>query len=323
MDGYFRKSGNYCFTSGSNCLLSVLSMTTNEQRKATDMTMHMRNSIYSSSARFDTAQPMTDDEMRKIAPSIFAVTAHESRSERFKPIPTIDVLNGLRDNGFFPVAVKQGGSRVEGKAEFTKHMIRMRRFDNVEKYKVGDNVCEIILKNANDGTSAYELMAGMFRIRCMNSLVAQTSTIDSVKIRHSGHAVDNVIEGTFRVLGEAENLLAAPQDWGRIEMSRDAKMAFAEAAHVLRFDEEETPFQPIQLLQPRRHDDQANDLWSQFNIVQENAIRGGLHAITRDANNRKRRVTTREIKGIDQDIKLNKALWTLSEKMAAILKTAA
>ena len=41
-------------------------------------------------------------------------------------IPTIDVLRGLRKEGFEPFMVAQGQSRVEGKAEFTKHMIRMR-----------------------------------------------------------------------------------------------------------------------------------------------------------------------------------------------------
>lgn len=32
---------------------------------------------------------------------------------------------------------------------------------------MGDTFCDILLKNAKDGTSAYELMAGLFRIRCL------------------------------------------------------------------------------------------------------------------------------------------------------------
>jgi hypothetical protein len=54
----------------------------------------------------------------------------------------------------------------------------------------------------------------------------------------------------------------------------------------------------------------------------ENVIRGGATAWGPDANNRPRRVTARAINGIDQDIKLNKALWTLAERMAAIKKAA-
>ena len=44
-------------------------------------------------------QPLTDDELFKIAPSIFANQAHDSRSERYTYIPTIAVLRRLRDEG--------------------------------------------------------------------------------------------------------------------------------------------------------------------------------------------------------------------------------
>ena len=71
-------------------------------------------------------QPLSEDQMRAAAPSIFAEGKHASRSERYTYIPTIDVLRGLRKEGFEPFMVAQGASRVEGKAEFTKHMIRMR-----------------------------------------------------------------------------------------------------------------------------------------------------------------------------------------------------
>src|SRR5690606_26147536 len=125
--------------------------------------------------------------------SIFATEAHESRSERFRPIPTIEVLRGLEKEGFVPVGVKQGTTRVPGKAPFTKHLIRLRHVDAMQKHAVGDTVLEMLLKNANDGTAAYDLMAGLFRIQCLNSLVAQTGTVDSVKVRHSGDAVGKVI----------------------------------------------------------------------------------------------------------------------------------
>ena len=292
-----------------------------------------RDRVYAQSARFDVAKPLTEDELRKLAPSIFAETAHESRSERFRAIPTIEVLRGLENEGFFAVGAKQSVTRDPGKKDFTKHVIRLRRFDDEAKsLRVGDNVLEQYLKNANDGSAAYELMAGMFRIQCMNSLVAQTSTIDSVKVRHSGHAVDNVIEGTFRVLESSKALLAAPQDWSQIQLDRDEAQAFANAAHVLRFADAEgkvsTPVDPAQLLIPRRPADTGKDHWTVFNVVQENAIRGGLTGIRegyREENGNwraARRVTTRAVNGVDQDIRLNKSLWVLAEEMAKLKKAA-
>lgn len=279
-------------------------------------------SIYTNTARFDTGRAMSETEMRKIAPSIFAMNAHESRSERFKPIPTIEVLRGLMKEGFMPVGAKQSFSRTEGKADFTKHLIRLRRIDDGKIYNVGDTVCEILLKNANDGTSAYELMAGLFRVRCLNSLVTQTGTIDAIKVRHSGDVQHKVIEGTYRVLNEAERTLAAPQDWSSLRLKPEEQAILAEAAHVIRFGhsdgETTTPIKPDQLLIPRRSDDRADDLWTVWNVVQENTIKGGLRGVGRDEFGRPRRTKSRPVNGIDQDIKLNKALWIIGEKMAAL-----
>lgn len=276
--------------------------------------------VYTSTARFDTARALTEDQLRKVAPSIFATGAHESRSERFQPIPTIDVLRGLMAEGFMPVGAKQSTTRDATKVEFTKHLIRLRKLDTEVTHRVGDTVCEILLKNANDGTSAYDLMAGLFRIRCLNSLVAQTGTIDAVKVRHSGDVQGKVIEGTYRVLEQAQAALAAPADWSNLRLGRDQAAAFAEAAHVLRFGDAEgnvaTPIQPDALLMPRRHDDRANDLWTTFNVVQENVIRGGLRGVQQNPDGTRRRVTTRAVNGIDQDVKLNKALWIVAQAMA-------
>jgi uncharacterized protein DUF932 len=282
--------------------------------------------VYTKTARFDHARALTEDEMFKLAPSIFATTAHGSRSERFQPIPTIEVLHGLINEGFAPVGVKQSVARDEGKAPFTKHLIRLRRIEQDNRFKVGDTVCEILLKNANDGTSAYDLMAGLFRICCLNSLVTQTGTIDSVKVRHSGDVNAKVIEGTYRVLGEAQKALVAPADWSALNLAKEERVVFAKAAHVLRFGDAEgevtTPITPQQLLVPKRYEDRGGDLWTTFNVAQENVIRGGLHGWAIGDDNRRRRVTTRPIKGIDQDVKLNKALWVLAEEMAKLKKAA-
>jgi hypothetical protein len=60
-------------------------------------------------------------------------------------------------------------------------------------------------------------------------------------------------------------------------------------------------------------------LWHTLNRVQENVIAGGLSAIERDAEGRRiRRVTTRQVKGIDADVRLNRSLWQLAERMAEL-----
>lgn len=284
--------------------------------------------VYATTARLDgTARALTEDEMRTVAPSIFATDAHESRSQRFKPIATIEVIRGLMAEGFMPVGVKQAVARDEGKAPFTKHLVRLRKLDDAKQYKVGDTICETLLRNANDGTSAYNLLSGLFRIRCLNSLVAFSSELASCTVRHSGDVTHKVIEGTYSVLNTAHDALEAPENWSALALDRDEKVAFAKAAHVLRFADADgdvhTPVEPQQLLAPKRQGDVADDLWTTFNVVQENAIRGGLQNWVRDEHGRQmRRYSSRAVKGIDQDVKLNKALWTLAAEMAKLKKAA-
>lgn len=94
--------------------------------------------------------------------------------------------------------------------------------------------------------------------------------------------------------------------------------AFARAAALLRFDPEEgaaLPVTPEQVNRARRMDDKAGDLWTTFNRVQEDVVRGGLRGTTLDANGRRQHRATRAVTGIDQDVKLNRALWALAEEM--------
>ena len=105
--------------------------------------------------------PLGDEQMRRVAPSIFAEGKHASRSERYTYIPTIEVLHGLRREGFEPFMVAQGKSRIEGKTAFTKHMIRMRHAGQVTTRPEAN---EIILINSHDGASSYQMLAGVFRL---------------------------------------------------------------------------------------------------------------------------------------------------------------
>jgi hypothetical protein len=50
-------------------------------------------------------------------------------------------------------------------------------------------------------------------------------------------------------------------------------------------------------------------------MVQENAIRGGQRDYSRRRTNGTRMPKSRAIKGIDEDLKLNKALWQMAETL--------
>jgi hypothetical protein len=253
--------------------------------------------------------PLSDDQMRAVAPSIFADAAHDSRSERYTYIPTSTVLDGLRKEGFQPFMVAQTRVRDEGKRDFTKHMIRLRHASQINDAEAN----EVILLNSHDGTSSYQMLAGMFRFVCANGLVCG-ETVGDVRVRHKGEIVDNVIEGAFEVLNGFEMVREQREGMRAITLDHAEAEIFARSALALKYEPDATKPAPItesQILAPRRAADVKPDLWSTFNRVQENMVRGGLQA--RTSNGRRQR--TRAVQGIDQSVRVNRALWMLAEEM--------
>ncbi|MBN9406008.1 MAG: DUF932 domain-containing protein, partial [Burkholderiales bacterium] len=77
--------------------------------------MQLASRFASRSPSLRSDYPLSDDQIRRVAPSIFADAPHESRSQRYAYIPTAAVLTELRKEGFQPFMVTQTRVRDEGK----------------------------------------------------------------------------------------------------------------------------------------------------------------------------------------------------------------
>lgn len=279
---------------------------------------------YQYGIRAKVGESLTIDQIRERVPSVFADHAHDSRSDRYVHISSLDVMESLMAEGFMPVEAKQGRTNEDGSGDFAKHLVRFRQ--NGEKAKVvGDVSFEVIMRNAHDGTSAYSFRAGLFRLICLNGMTVDEGTVAAVRVRHMGdrqQIIDEVVKGAYAVVSQADKVLETPQKWSRIMLSQADKVTLAEGARAVRFGDAagnvDTPITAEQLLIARRPADQGDDLWRTFNVLQENVTRGGLTA----RGDHGRRMTTREVHGINQDLRLNQELWYLADTMAQ-LKVAA
>jgi hypothetical protein len=239
----------------------------------------------------------------------------------------------MRQAGFAPVAAMQSSSRIAGKELFTKHQIRFRSLDT-QLTQVGDTAVEAVMINSHDGTSKYVINLGAFRLACLNGMVVSEGLIQSVRVQHSGNIIEQVVESTRTLIQMAPRVTDAIRQWKQIFLSGDEQLILAESALALRF-EDQAPVTADRLLTVRRNADNSNDLWSVFNRIQEATVRGGLKylAPTEQAPSRlsalttvndagvtveARRNRTREVHGIDQNTRLNRELWSLAEKMAAL-----
>lgn len=252
---------------------------------------------------------LSDDDLRRLTPSVFATEAHPCTSERYAFIPTINVVQALREEGFFPVRALQSRTRDASRHDFTQHMLRFRNVTDKAMMMVGDEVPEIVLVNSHDLSSGYELMAGIFRLICSNGMVVQSANFGSIKIRHQGDIAGQVIEGSYRIIEEIPQIMATKEQWEQIRLPQDQRLQYAAKALQLKYPEV-APIQPVDLLRIRRPEDARFDLWHTFNMVQENMLRGGL--VGHSASGRRSR--TRGIQSVHEEQRINKALWSLTEQ---------
>ena len=267
---------------------------------------------YASSSKqstFRSEYALSNGQIAHYAPSVMASEAHHSRGDKYAFIPTIQVIDSLREEGFEPYEIRQTLVRNADKREHTKHMVRMRHVNAITSQ---EEVPEIILLNSHDGTSSYQIMSGVFRFVCSNGLIAG-DLFENIRIRHSGNVVGDVIEGATRILKESDEVFERIGMYKGINLTYDESNALAVAAAQVRWGDE-APVNAIQLLTPHRYADRKTDLWTTFNRIQENVLKGGVAGKSTTG----RRTTTRAVGGVNENVKLNKALWTLADTMATL-----
>jgi hypothetical protein len=260
------------------------------------------------------AAALSDEELRCCAPSIFATQPIDTVSDKYSFLPTSSVLRGMRENGWLPVRAEQQSVRTEARRGFQKHLIRFARAENLGSWEKNEVRPEVVLLNSHDKSSAYQLHCGLFRLVCSNGMIVADATFQRISIKHSGFNPDSVIEASFEVLG------AVPEIMNKVQLFQDRiltdaeRLALATGAATYRWaDPDKAPVNPSMLLNPRRLGDAAKDLWTTLNTVQENVIRGGQRDYSRRRPDGSRMPKSRAIKGIDEDLKLNKALWHMAE----------
>jgi hypothetical protein len=263
--------------------------------------MRARNQIQSNT-------PLTDDQIRQVAPSVFAEGAWDGVSDRYTFLPTSVTLEAMRKNGFEPFFVAETKPRKEEKQGFTKHMIRYRQVGDIASQ---GEVKEVIHINSHDRTSQDVLMGGFFRTACANGCFIGT-LMEDIKVRHSGNVSDDIIEGAYTIINQFGKVDEALEIMKCKSLPAQAQESFARAATIMRYpDKEELPVEPRKVLFARRPDDTGSDVYTVYQRIQENLVRGGVTGVTGRV--------TRGLTGINEMTKLNKALFDLAHNIAKSL----
>ena len=273
------------------------------------MSSNVTLSLSSSGSAFDGSLSL--DTVRQRAPAVFAPSAHERMSPKYTFVPSERVLAGLMSAGFVPVEARQTRTRSTSPLH-ARHIVRLRR--RFETVQLRGSVPEVVFLNSHDGTSAYQLRMGIFRVVCTNGLIVSHGAFPAYCVSHRGNVVDEVVTGALKLSEDFECLAAEVERMEHRRLLKDEQIRFAEQALALRYPEAvQAGMQPSQLLTCRRVEDLGEDLWSILNRVQEHLLRGGLSRRTVGS----RLTRTRRITSIKADVRLNSQLWDLATDLLA------
>ena len=265
----------------------------------------------------DNQTNLEDDTLRSFAPSIFAGAAHSRTSRRYSFLPTSSILKGMAEEGWLPVSAQEQVVRSDSRKGFQKHMVRFAHRDDLQKCS-GERA-EIVVINSHDRSSGYQIHAAIFRFVCCNGIVVSDATFSRISIPHIGFSADKVVAASVELAAHVPSLMDGISRMKSLTLTEGEQVAFAEAATIARFgDIVSAPIRPITLLQPRRAEDSGRDLWTTFNTVQENAVKGGQKDCGKRKADGSQMPRTRAVKGIDGNVRLNKALWHLAERLAEL-----
>jgi hypothetical protein len=255
--------------------------------------------------------PKTIEEIKQTAPSIFTAKAMNGVSKHYTHIPTHQIIEDMGKLGWQVVDAKEVKTRKEQFKGFQKHLIVFRNTDVVINGEDGDTVFpQILLTNSHDGKSSFTFRVGLFRLVCENGLVVATKEFENLRISHMGYKFEELqilINGVLEKLPltiDTMNLLT------KTKLSQNKAEDFAQRAAGIRFGKE-IKFDISDLLKPTRPQDEGNDLWSVFNVVQEKLVQGGFHY-----NNGRKSRKARKVKNFHQDLKINQELYELALEYA-------
>ena len=246
---------------------------------------------------------------RSVSP-VYAEYPHSQVSNKYQQAKTIEVVNALTEKGWQITKTTTARVRDPERQGFQKHFVHLRPEGDKAQLKVGDTELRVIISNSHDGTSAFRMEAGLYRLVCSNGMAVSNGSFERISIRHTVEEIEQeAIDGAYRIAAMAPRInevIAKMQD---THLSFDAQTIFATEAIKLVWDDT-SKLNPAEFLQSRRHADKGDNLWLVFNRLQENLVRGGL---TVAGSNRH----TRGINSPIRDLKVNQDLFELAVKYAA------
>ena len=262
---------------------------------------------------------LTKEQVKEVCPLAFAeAPTNPDVSGKYLFVNTETIIDDLDKLGWKPVTAAQRKQRGDSTI-FSKHMVSFQNPDIQITSTDGDNAFpRIIMTNSHDGLQSFQFSVGIFRLVCSNGLVVADEKFSDFKIKHKGYTFNELrdvvslavkdLPNKVEVLNSMRNRILTEEEKNKLAV--DAMLVRAgikigsDKAKEFEYDEETI----VDILDPKRKEDEGDSLWKVFNVVQEKITQGEFHAALKGAKVRK----VRKIKSFEKDLSVNKELFRLA-----------
>ena len=265
--------------------------------------------------KIENRDSLTMDELKMICPEIAtpeinpALRQKLGITDRYVHVPTEKVIEDVMKLGWTPINAYRVNSRKK-RSGTGRHMVKFINYDFMEAGKT--EYPELLLTNSHDGTTAFKLDVGIFRLVCSNGMVVKSQDFGSMKVRHYGYDFETIKGAVNELVEQIPDYLKQVDDMKEQKLEREQQLEFARQAAMLRFtNTTEEAIEKIvdmeDILESTRKEDDGDGLWEVFNRIQEKIVNGKF-----DYALGKKERKARPVKGFKSQVKLNQGLWELA-----------
>lgn len=237
------------------------------------------------------------DSLRQRVPAIFTKTPSPKVSNRYSFADSEYYLQKFIDADWFIHSARQ-----VSKSEYAPHQVILR---NKDIATVGDLLPQLIFTNSHNGIKKMTMDTGIYRLVCSNGLVVPTSITQSLSIKHidlGDSTTDTIVNSFYEKIPIIMNNIDRMRN--KI-LTNDEIDNFTYNALQIRFINA-VGININDVVKPLRLEDNSDDLWTVFNVVQEKIIRGGIQLPSKRHS--------KPINNFVNDNDINTKLWQLAEQ---------
>lgn len=251
---------------------------------------------------------LSEQQIRKKAPAVFATAPAHWVSERYTFLRTYEIVNWLKLEGWKVIQAKQINKVKEANLLINLHMVTL--VDPFHPIAPGDLYPQIVLANGHTGYNAFRLNTGIFQLSTEIGLRVNIDELQDLYTRHISYTFEDMQQYCRTIINNLAYLRQKIETFSAKRLSRAQTQRFAEQALLLKqATSEKRELCYDELLNGLGAD--GDSLWKTYEHLQRKFLRSEYYYYEDGTRTPKK---ANSIVGLKKNIAFNESMYALALK---------